>query len=99
MTSIETTNVAKNEMKVMVPMDLAALCKKLADNPATTEEMRAKFREFVAQYNLLAPVRGKGNATQHFEGELMIEQITRFLPSVLDIRSHPESEPNDQAVA
>ena len=98
MTSIETTNAARNEMKVMVLTDLAALCKKLADNPAITEEMRAKARQFVERYNLLAPFRGKGNHLQHLEGEKLIDQIARFLPSVLEIKSYPESEPDERAL-
>ena len=98
MTSTETTNAAKNEMKIMVLSDLAALCKKLADNPAITEEMRAKARQFVAEYNLLAPYRGKGNHLQHFHGERLITQIARFLDSVLEIKSYPEGEPDMQAL-
>jgi hypothetical protein len=98
MTAIETTNAAKNEMKVMVLTDLAALCKKLADNPAVTEEMRAKARQIVEKYNLLAPYRGKGNHPQHFEGEKLIDQIARFLPRVLEIKSYPEGEPDEEAL-
>lgn len=98
MTSTETTNAARNEMKVMVLMDLAALCKKLADNPAITEEMRAKARQFVEKYNLLAPYRGKDNHPQHFERERLIDQIALFLPRVLEIKSYPEGEPDEQAL-
>lgn len=98
MTSIEITNAAKNEMKVMVLMDLAALCKKLADNPAITKEMRAKARHFVEKYNLLEPYRGKGDHSQHFEGEQLIDQITRFLPRVLEIKSYAEGEPDEGAL-
>lgn len=94
MTSIETTNAAKNEMKAMVLTDLAALCKKLAHNPSITEEMRAKSRQFVEEYNLLAQLRGKGNESQLFEGELLIDQIARFLPRVLEVKSYPEGAPN-----
>jgi hypothetical protein len=98
MTSIETTNAAKNEMKVMVLTDLAALCEKLADNPAITEEMRAKARHFVEKYNLLEPYRGKGNHLQHFEGERLIDQIARFLPRVLEIKSYAQGEPDEEAL-
>ena len=98
MTSSETTNAAKNEMKVMVLMDLAALCKKLGDNPANTEEMRAKARQFVEKYNVLEPYRGKGEHHQHFEAERLIDQIARFLPRVLEIKSYPEREPNEEAL-
>lgn len=96
MTSVETSNEARNEMKVMVLTDLAALCKKLSDNPAITNEMRAEARQFLADYNLIAPFRGKGNAAQHIEGELLIDQIARFIPRVLEIESHPENKPDDQ---
>ena len=98
MTSIETTNAARNEMKVMVLTDLAALCKKLADNPAITEEMRAKARQFVEKYNSLASFRGRGNHAQHFEGEKLIDQIARFLPRLLEIKSYPEGEPDEEAL-
>ena len=98
MTSTETTNAARNEMKVMVLTDLAALCKKLADNPVITEQMRTKARQFVEKYNLLEPYRGKGHHTQHFEGEQLIEQITRFLPRVLEVKSYAEGEPDEETL-
>jgi hypothetical protein len=37
MTSMDATNTAGNEMKVMVLVHLAALCKKLVENPAIIE--------------------------------------------------------------
>lgn len=98
MTATETTNAARNEMKVMVLTDLAALCKKLADNPAITEEMRAKASQFVEEYNLLAPYRGKANHSQHFETEKLLDQIALFLPRVLEIKSYPEGEPDEEAL-
>lgn len=80
----------------MVLTDLVALCKKLAENPAITEEMRATARQSVEVYNLLAQC--KPNTPLHFEAESLIDQIARFVPSVLEIKSYPEGEPNEETL-
>jgi hypothetical protein len=88
MTSVEE-NDEKNEMLVMVLTDLAGICKKLAENSAVPETLRVKAREFGEEFNSLLPVRGKGTAAQHFQGENLLIKIARFLPSVLEVHAAP----------
>jgi hypothetical protein len=73
----------------MVLVDLAEICRKVADHPAVPEAMREKARNFVKQYEFLLPVRGKGNADEHFWGETLLVQIAGFLPQILELRSWP----------
>jgi hypothetical protein len=80
---------AKNEMLVMVLTDLSAICKKLTENSAVPEGLRVKAREFVTEFNALLPVRGKGTAAQHVQGEQLLMKIARFLPSVLEVQAAP----------
>jgi len=42
------TNAAKNEVKVMVVMDLAAICEKLAENSVVPNNLRVEACELVA---------------------------------------------------
>lgn len=81
------TMESKNELLVMVLTDLAAICKKLADNPAIPEELRVQAVKFVGEFNSLLPYRGKGTASQHAQGEMLLTQIARFLPRVLEIQA------------
>ena len=82
-------NELKNEMLVMVLTDLAAICQKLAENSAVSEELRVQARQFGKEFNSLLPYRGKGTAAQHFQGEDLIIKITRFLPRVLEVQAEP----------
>ena len=84
-----TSNESKNEMLVMVLIDLAAICKKLAENSGVPEELQVQARQFVEEFDSLAPYRGKGTAGQHFEGEELIAKIARFLPRVLEFGGRP----------
>ena len=86
---------SRNEMLVMVLPDLAAICNKLAENPAVPEELRVKARQFVLEFNSLVPARGKGTAVQRFQGAQLIAKIARFLPRVLEVRSYPAVVPRD----
>ena len=83
------SNESKNEMLVMVLTDLAAICRKLAENSAVPEALRLKARHLVEEFNLLEPYRGKGTADQHFEGEQLMEKIARFLPRLLEVQAKP----------
>ena len=76
-------------MLVMVLTELAAICNKLAEDPAVPQELRVKAREFVLEFNSLVPVRGKGTAAQHFQGEQLIAKIARFLPRILEVQAYP----------
>lgn len=87
MTSMES----KNEMLVMVLTDLAGICKKLAENPAVPEKLRAEARKFGEEFDSLSPYRGKGTAAQHAQGEQLLTKIARFLPRVLEVRAEPRS--------
>ena len=80
---------SKNEMLVMVLTDLAAICDKLSENSFVPEDVRVKARDFVTQFNSLLPVRGKGTAFQHAQGEELLTRIARFLPRVLETEARP----------
>jgi hypothetical protein len=47
MTSMES----KNEMLVMVLIDLAEICRKLADNSAVPDTLRAEARKFGEEFD------------------------------------------------
>jgi hypothetical protein len=83
------TNEARNELKVTVVMDLAATCKKIAENSAAPDNLRAQARELVEQYKALLPARGKGNPHAHFHGEHLLAKMARFLPRILEVESWP----------
>ena len=84
-----TSNELKNEMLVTVLTDLAAICRRLADNQILPEEVRGEARQCVWEFNELLPYRGKGNAFQHCEGETLLIRIARFLPRVLEVQAEP----------
>jgi len=75
----------KDEILVTVLIDLAGICKKLADNWDVPEDLRARAAQFVAEFNALLPVRGRGTPDQHFAGERLIIKISRFLPRLLEV--------------
>jgi len=79
MTSMES----KDEVFVMVLVDLAGICKKLADNSAVPDALRARARQFAQEFDTLLPDPGKGTPAQHAQGEELLCKITRFLPNVL----------------
>jgi hypothetical protein len=85
MTSMEE----KNAMLVMVLTDLAAICKKLSESTAVPQELRERARQFVAEFELLLPVKGRGNNYEHARGEQLLAKIARFLPCVLEVRAEP----------
>ena len=84
-----TSNESKNEMLVMVLTDLSGICKKLAENSVVPERVRAQAAQFVTEFNVLLPARGKGTADQHFQGEGLISRIARFIPEVLEVHAVP----------
>ena len=90
-----SSNESKNEMLVMVLTDLAAICQKLAVNSAVPEELRVKAHQYVEEFNLLAPHRGKGTEFHHFHGEKLIEKIARLLPRLLEVQAQPAVVSND----
>lgn len=47
-----------------------------------------KAREFVLEFNSLVPVRGKDTAAQHFQGDMLMGKIARFLPKILEVQAH-----------
>jgi len=81
------TNEAKNEMLVMVLSDLAAICKKLSENPAVPGHLRLQASQFVEEFNSLAPYSGSGTPAQHFRGEQLLVRIARFLPTLLEVQA------------
>ena len=83
------TNAAKNEVKVMVVMDLAAICKKLAENSVVPNNLREEARKFVKEFDSLLPARGHGTASEHAQGEALLVKMARFLTRVIEIQSWP----------
>ena len=82
-------NAARNEVKVMVVMDLAAICRKLAENSIVPDGIRAEARELLKEFDSLLPARGKGNPSEHAQGESLLIRMARFLPRVIEIQSWP----------
>ena len=76
---------SRDDVKVMVLTDLAAICKKLADEPAVLEDLRVKAAEFVSEYESLLEYRGRSNNAQHMAGEDLLVRIARFLPRIADM--------------
>ena len=80
-----TTMESKNEMLVMVLIDLAGICKKLADNSAVPDSPREEARKFEDEFDSLLPHRGKGTPAQHAQAETLLIRIARFLPRVVEM--------------
>lgn len=55
MKKIITSLEAKNEMDVMVLVDLAETCKKPAEHPRATEKVQVKARQLLEVFNVLLP--------------------------------------------
>ena len=89
-----TPNQAKNEVELMVLSDLAAICKKIAENSAVPENLRVQAGAFVKEYDLLVPHRGKGNATVHYQAENLLIRMARFIPRILDLEPWPANSSN-----
>lgn len=86
------TNAARNEVKVMVVMDLAAICRKLAENSIVPDNLRAEAHELVEEFDSLLPARGKGTPSEHAKGETLLVKMARFLPRVNEIWSLPAND-------
>jgi hypothetical protein len=84
-----TLNEARNELKVMVLSELAAICKRMSENPAVTDDLRAQARQLVEEFELLLPARGRGSPSQHTQGEILLIKMSRFLPRILEVQSWP----------
>jgi len=89
-----TSNESKNEVEVMVLSDLAAICRKLAENSIVPETLRAPAREFVAEFDWLVQFRDKGTATEHYYGEMLLTKIARFLPRIVELQAWPADSSN-----
>jgi hypothetical protein len=82
-------NEARNAMKTWVLSDLSAILKKLADDPAAPDDLRARARETVEEFNEYVGDRHRDDAALHFaRGELLIK-MARLLPSVVEVRTTP----------
>jgi hypothetical protein len=84
-----SANEERNNLKVMVVMDLAATCKKVAENSAAPDNLRTQARELVEEFEALLPARGTGNPHAHFHGEQLLAKMARFLPRILEVESWP----------
>jgi hypothetical protein len=83
------TNEEKNEMLVMVLIDLAGICRKLEENSAVPAELRTQAGKYAAEFDVLLPHRGKGTPIQHDQGEALLTKIARFLPRLLEVQAKP----------
>ena len=83
------TNAAKNEVKVMVVVGLAEICRKLADNSVVPNNLRVEARGLVEEFDSLLPARGKGTPDEHAQGEMLLLKMTRFLTRINEIQSWP----------
>jgi hypothetical protein len=82
-------HTSRNEVKAMVLIDLAEICRKIVNHPAVPEAMREQAQNYVKQYEFLLPMRGKANFDELTWGETLFAQITEFLPKILDLHSWP----------
>jgi hypothetical protein len=89
MTMTVTSNEARNEMKVMIVCDLAAICDKVAENSAVPDDLRATARGLVMEFEALLPTRGRGNPAEHSAGEALLIRMARFLPRLIEVQSWP----------
>ncbi len=74
----------KLEMKLMILAALAAVCQRLSDSSAITEDQRVQVRQFVAEYHLLLPFYGEGIPEKIFEAHKLLIRMARFLPNVVE---------------
>ena len=82
MASLESSK----EMIVMVLTDLAAICKKLAENAAVPEALQMRMRKYVENFNtLMSSQQGQGTGLHREEVEDLLFEIARTLPSVLEV--------------
>jgi hypothetical protein len=84
-----TSDEARNELKVMVGCDLAAICKKVAENSHVPDHIRASASVLVDEWEALLQFRGKGNPAQHALGETQLVKMARFLPQLIEVQSWP----------
>ena len=68
------------EMKAMIASDLAAICKKVAENSAVPNYLRAKSRTMVQAFE------ARGISNPMLDGDLLIK-MALFLPQVADDQS------------
>ena len=61
------SNDARNEMLVDVVIDLAAICKKLANNPVVPKTLRSQASEYVQEFEALLPA-GERHTCRAFSG-------------------------------
>lgn len=94
-----TSNESKNEMLVMVLMNLGELCRSLAENPAVPAELRTQAQRFAEEFDSLLPYRRIGTPAQHAQGEKLLIRIARFLPRLVDVGAQPASPSTQENVA
>ena len=75
---------SRNELEVMLLMDLAEICKKVAKHSAVTEKVRVRAGELVQEFNLVLPFLSEGTNPQEFRREDLLIKMARFLPDIVD---------------
>ena len=73
-----------DDVKAMVLTDLAAICKKLAAEPAVLEHLRVKAGQLADEYNSLPQDPGRSTNFHHLESAELLIRIARFLPRIVD---------------
>jgi hypothetical protein len=74
----------KHEMKLMVLTDLCALCKKLSDDAAITDEQRAQARHLVDKFVSLLQFKRKGVPEARVAGQELLTHMAQFLAQVVE---------------
>jgi hypothetical protein len=82
------TDAARNQVKVMVVIDLAAICWKLAENSAVPDDLRAEARELLEEFEELLPSRGRGTLSEQSQGEFLLAKMARFLPRIIEVSNN-----------
>ena len=82
-------NEARNAMQFRVLSELAAIWRKLADDPAAPKDLRAQAQEMVEEFDHVVELRDP-DATEHFESEELLVRMARHLPMVAEVHTTPE---------
>lgn len=78
-----TSTKSKDDILEMLLVDLAGICKKLADNSAVPDQLCTRARQLIREFDTLVTYYGNSTPGQRAQGEELLFKITRFLPSVL----------------
>jgi hypothetical protein len=79
---------ARNKMQGIVESDLAAICKKVADNSDLPDHLRAKSRDLVQEFEAYSKNAAKDDSIRpeikREVGEALLVKMARFLPELTE---------------